>query len=261
MSSAKSLPVRSASPADRARTRPRPWLLLVLLAACAQRCPNARTGLPADLLSNADALDVRGNLRQSPRALSFGPYATRKAWVNAPQRNEQEPSFMNGWVSHAEQKQTAGFELAHEAGALFKGHCTRESRETVDRDRSLVFGKNGMEWQERVVQAEFSSIFRCVLTSPEGEQLRLGLRDGRRGKVEGKTSEQELAALARPSTKEAPGVDLAATYVIEDGTASLGAVALTAEPKVMLRKGLPTAQRDRLAAIATALLLLRDMRP
>ncbi len=218
--------------------------------------------MPRDFLAGADALTVSGDLHKAPRAVSFGPYATRKAWVNAPQRKEEEPNMFNGYISHAEQRQTAGFELASASGALFKGHCTRESSETIDRDHALVFGKKGMEWEESIARADFTSTFRCGLDGPDGETLRLALIDGRRGKVEGHALEQRLEGLAQARSKTSPPADGSATYLIDEASAKpAGAVILGPEAKDLLRRDLPAAQRDRVAVVAMALLLLRDMQP
>ncbi len=238
-----------------------PTLVVVglLAAACAS---SSQLVLPASLREQADRYSVGGHVTALQRRLRFGPYTVTKPFIYKSD-SHREATMFNGQQEHFESHQHGKFELQTGSGT-FHARCEQALVIATQHDKSLQYqsvnGEGGLSIRDEAVASTDARIYGCAIGQPSGEELRLTRRENEDGLVEGANVHWALQPLFGLDDRPALATGLRGGFVVRDGEAVLGVVENSYESaSVTIARGLDPQTRDRFAAVAAALLLLRDM--
>ncbi len=218
--------------------------------------------LPDDLRDRADRYTVAGQIDMFTHKLTFGPYTAAKVWISE-SSSQSGPTLFNGRTEHIEDKHKGSFELATASGT-FRGRCVEALVEVLKHETNWELeghnGEVGLHSRDRANLAAGSKSYRCDIGQPSGPELRFQFIFGEPGSVHGDDIDLRIAPLGSTSERPRLAVGLSAGFVLLAGQTPVAAVDVsTIDGSVTLSRELSPSHRDRVAAIAVGLLLLRSM--
>lgn len=245
------------------RRFPTSYWAITLAGVLSQACAStSRLALPASIREQADRYSVGGHVTLLQRKLRYGPYTVTKPFIYRSE-DHREATLFNGQRERYEEHHHGKFELKTGSG-VFRAKCEQATAHVIQHEKSLEYqrvnGEGGFSIRDDETSRAGARIYGCAIAQPSGSELRLTQRDDADGLVEGPGIHWELALLYKLEQPPALAAGLSGGVVVRDGGEVLGVVDNSYESaSVTFARGLEPTTRDRLAAVAAALLLLRDM--
>jgi hypothetical protein len=237
--------------------------MVALVAALSASCAStSQLALPGSLRDQADRYSVGGHVAALQRKLRFGPYTATKAFIYKSEDHRQATLF-NGQQESFEAHHHGKLELRTHSGT-FLVRCEQVLVTATQHEKSLQYervnGSSDLYIRDDVVARTGARAYRCAIGQQAGEELRLTHLDDSDGTVEGAGVHWRFRAVYRLEQPPALAAGLQGGFVVREGDLVLGVVDASYErASVTIARGLAQTTRDRFAAVAAALLLLRDM--
>lgn len=229
----------------------RPWIWAMLVGAGA--CAPARMELPAPL-ADTPALAVSGRqgwqLNQVVRFGEFTVTGIERSWVKGSGLRAGVPDIQ---LDLARARQTYRFTLAAAGtGETWTGECR------------TVFRRAGVDLKGVDIDPKDTSRLDCTLVAGDQPAATLAMRESYdrplRGVLAGTGDDTVEVTGTGRMQGSVPVANFTSGYEARRGGTVLAAVEVINDGAVWLGRGLASAERGRMAAMATALLLREDLR-
>ncbi|MDB4973407.1 MAG: hypothetical protein JWN48_1748 [Myxococcaceae bacterium] len=233
----------------------------LLLSACA--IPTTPALVPLELRELVERYPVADSPTYlGEHELTFGPYTARH--IGGYRKTFQsDAALLNKQTDTSEYTYTGSFDF-ESPGMNFHAECKKERRHVVQHRRGeFEWGLQnghfyaGFKDDPRVLEASYS--YRCALQRSTGTRVSLEF-DGFSGVVRAAERELIFGSIGDGSENPETFWGLSTGYLFVQAQEPVAAVDLReGRMSVTLLRDLPTSQKNDLAALAMAMLFLRDM--
>jgi hypothetical protein len=210
--------------------------------------------IPADLRSHGDTYAVSGGMSVFQHKMKFGPFRVEHAYASAISGDSTIPRLWNGRTTRDTYKQTSSFDFKSPTGAQYHGECRRDQRTLSQLDSSALDADSE---GRRVLESE--DWFRCTLKRPGGRTLFLELDQGSHGSAKGAQAEILISAVDDDGVAQTMQSGGAYGFELYNDQGVRALVDVSPERSISLTNEPSAAERDELAVVCAALLIMDEM--